>query len=98
MDFKNAFIDDLLYSMNEYLPKLKTIAWYPEPFTIILILGENVYDFDYENKMKLYEITEELCDEYEYNFEKIKEKLNVIESIISEGKHTLNYNHIDENE
>ena len=93
MDFKNAFVDDLLFSVNEFKP-IKHIAWIREPFTLILVFGKDVYSFNFEDKMKLYKIIEELCDEYEYDCAEIKKRLSVVEDIVDTGKKEVYFNYL----
>jgi hypothetical protein len=94
MDYKNAFIDDLLYSVNDF-KKIKYIAWLDEPFSAILAL-ENPESFSYEDKLKLFDIIKDLCDEYEYEYDDFTNRLNIVEDIVSTGKYDLKYNYLDE--
>ena len=91
MDFKNAFVNDLLYSINDF-KKIKYIAWKRTPFMINLAFGDEIKTFDIEDKDKLFSILSELCEEYEYNYNDIIKEISVVEELETDSKdYTFNY-------
>ena len=89
MDFKSAFINDLLYSIRDYRT-IEKIIW-SEDFTLYLCFGSN-FEWNSKDEEKLLSALKDLCEEYEYDFLDIRNRLTVCEDIVWEPDLNLKIN------